>query len=156
MMHNDNLSQTQQGQVALSYELLCLLHWLVEHEAESIKSIIKKAVSTGLKKELHTVDSAREHLTSDDMQQSIIAFFGLLEILLVESINEHITQQAQEKNLIPAVDQIDSTLCDVDTVRSSLEQTTDKIELNPNTNAREQLFKELLKCWKPHNKNIVH
>jgi len=57
---------------------------------------------------------------------------------------------------MPAIDQIDSTVCDDATMRFSIEKTTRKIEHNPDINPREQLLKELLKRWKPHNKNIIN
>ncbi len=158
MINNNNVSNIPNDQFVLSYEMLCLLHWLVEHDADNLKQIIAKALSAGLKNKLHKLNtsSSGNLVMIDDIQQSIVDFFALLEALLLESINERVTQKAREENLIPAIDQIDSTLCDTATVRSSLEQATNTIEHNPDMNAKEQLFKELLKQWKPRNKTMVN
>ncbi len=149
-MPNDN------AQFVLSHELLYLLRWLIEHDANKLKKIITKAVTSGLREEMQKVDNTAELNLSEDMHHSIIDFFELLEELLLDAINEHVAQKAREKNLLPAIDQIDSTVCDDATVRFSVEKATKKMELNPNANPKEQLLKELLKRWKPHNKNVIN
>ncbi len=151
---NNNLFPNNNTQFVLSYELLCLLRWLIEHDADKLKKIIAKAVASGLHEEMQRTDNTSELNLSEDMQHSIIDFFELLEDLLFDTVNEHVVQKAKEKNLFPTIDQIDSTICDDATVRFSVEKVTKKIDHNPNTNAKEQLFKELLKRWNPHNKNI--
>jgi hypothetical protein len=65
-------------------------------------------------------------------------------------------QKAVEKNLMPAIDHIDATLCDTDTVRTSIEKATAKIEINSKDNPQEILFRELLKRWKPPAKNLMN
>lgn len=149
-MPNDN------AQFVLSHELLYLLQWLIEHDTNKLKKIITKAVASGLREKMQKVDNTAELNLSEDMHHSIIDFFELLEELLLDAINEHVAQKAREKNLLPAIDQIDSTVCDDATVRFSVEKATKKMELNPNANPKEQLLKELLKRWKPHNKNVIN
>lgn len=153
---NYNQLPDDNTQFVLSYELLCLLQWLVEHDANKFKKIIAKAVANGLHKKIQQVDNTAELTITDDMHHNIIDFLELLEEFLLEAINEHVAQKAREKNLLPAIDQIDLTACDDATVRSSIEKATKKVEHNPNTNPKEQLFKELLKRWKPHNKNTMN
>ncbi|GMU19642.1 MAG: hypothetical protein AMXMBFR12_08340 [Candidatus Babeliales bacterium] len=89
------------------------------------------------------------------MQHSIIEFFGMLEIILLETMKEQAVQRAVEKNLMTTVDHIDATLCDDDTLRTSIEKATAKSELHPSENAQDLLFKELLKRWKP-TKNMMN
>ena len=73
----------------------------------------------------------------------------MLDALIIETMNEQAVQRAMEKNLLPAIDQIDSNECDNATVRFSIEKATSKYEHNPKENPKELLFKELLKRWKP-------
>jgi hypothetical protein len=77
-----------------------------------------------------------------------------LETLLLETISEHVKEKARQQKLLPALDQIDTNQCDNSTVRSSLEKATSTFAHNPDTNVKELLFKELLKRWKPIDKNI--
>jgi hypothetical protein len=156
MIHNE-LQEDIHAQFTLSYELLCLLRWLIDHDAEKLKKIIKKAISSDqFSQEIKDLDNNDPSEQAEDMQHSIIDFFGMLESLLLESLNEQVEKRAREKNLMPSVEQIDSSICDDATVRFSLEKTTNKIDKNPNINAKEQLFKELLKRWKPHKKNMLN
>ncbi len=157
MIDNDgDFPITKSGQFVLSYELLCLLRWLAQHDTSKLKKIIAQAVANGLQSEMQKKDTITElHAIAEDMQDNIIDFFGLLEVLLLESINQHAEQKAREKNLMPAIDQIDTSLCDNATVRLSVQKTTTKLEHNPNINPKEQFFEELLKRWDPHNKQDV-
>lgn len=154
-MNNNEFSHDTQ--FVLSYELLCLLRWLVEYDAEKIKKIIAKAMASGLMNEVNYIRQHKnEEQTLQEMQHSIVDFFSLLEVLLHETANEQAVQKAVQKNLMPAIDQIDTAACDDATVRLSVEKATAKIEHNPKENPKELLFKELLKRWKPQNKNILN
>jgi hypothetical protein len=150
------LEQDVHAQFVLSYELLCLLRWLTDNNEDKLKKIVKKAInSEGLLKEIKQLDNHQPN-NAEEVQHSIIDFFGMLESILLETLNEQVDKHAREQNLMPAIDQIDAAVCDDATVRFSLEKTASKIDNNPNINAKEQLFKELLKRWKPHKKNILN
>lgn len=146
---------TKKGtQFVLSYELLALLRWLVEHDADKLKKMIGKAITSGLQDELNRIENTDEQSLMEEVQYSITDFLSLLETLMIEVINEHVKQKARHQNLLPSIDQIDSTVCDDSTVRCSLEKATAKIDLNPDANPKELLFEELLRRWKPNNKHI--
>jgi NurA-like 5'-3' nuclease len=155
MIDNSPFSDTAQNQFVVSYELLSLLKWLVEHDAHKLKKIISKALTSGLKKEIRTMDKLSKEDT-EDIHHSIVEFLGLLEVLLHECITEDLAKQAVEKQLIPAIDHIDSTLCDDATVQSSVQKATVKSENNPELNPKELLFEELLKQWKPAKKTVAN
>ncbi len=154
-MNNIKLSSENNTQLTISYELLYLLQWLIEHDDSRLKQMITKALSQGLREEMQKTEKSNE-LVDEMYYHTIIDFFELMEELLAESIREHIEKKAREKNLMPTIDQIDSTLCDDATMRFSIEKTTTKIENDPDINPKEQLLKELLRSWKPHNKNIIN
>ena len=151
-MNNDSFSHDSTSQFALSYALLNLLKWLERNEADKLKKIISKAVAHGLHDEIKQVNTLSDPHLLEEMHHGIIEFFELLDGLLLDAINDHVEQKAREKNLLPTIDQFDSSLLDHETVRSSLENTTKTLDLNPHMNAKEQLCKELLKKWKPLNK----
>ena len=144
------------NQFVISYELLALLRWLIEHEADKLKKIISRAHRSGLHNEMHKIENSQNEQSPEDIQFTLVEFFGLLETLLLESINEKAVQKAVEKNLMPTIDHIDSSICDDATVRFSIEKATNKIELNPQENPQDVLYKELLKRWKPSKKNILN
>jgi hypothetical protein len=119
--------------------------------------MITKALSSGLHEELQNINRVKPNSTSSqEIQYSVTDFFVMLEVLLIDAISKQVHKDAKDQNLMPALDQIDSTLCDKETVQFSLEKATIKMAHNPHANAREILYQELLKHWKPHNKAIVN
>lgn len=160
-MNNDSFNNNNNSaqQFVISYELLCLLRWLLEHDIEKLKKMVSKALATGLKEDIKQFEQFGDVNTDpamiEEIQHSIIEFFSMLETLLLESMKEQAVQKAVEKNLMPTIDHIDSTICDDATVRSSVEKATAKSEQHPKANAQELLFKELLKRWKP-SKNMMN
>lgn len=141
------------AQFTISHETLILLRWLVEYHADELKALIDKALRSGLHE---TFSDNTELVPIQDSHESIIDFFNLLELLLMESTDEHAIQKAQESNLQPTIDQIDSTLCDTMTVQSSIERAATTLKDHPESNARELLFKELLKRWTPHKQQLLN
>lgn len=152
---NEEFTDAQHTQFVLSYELLCLFRWLAEHDIDKLKKIIGAAIASGLHEDIKRVRGTQNHLALEEMQGGIIDFFGLLESLLLDAIKDSVTQQARQKKLMPAIDQIDSTICDDETVQFSLEKAMAKDGASTEQ-TKEVLFKELLKRWKPHKKNLFN
>jgi hypothetical protein len=155
-MNNDSFSHDSNSQFALSYELLHLLKWLGQHDTDKLKKIISKAVTHGLHDNIQKSTTLADPNMLEDMHHGIIDFFELLDTLLSNAINDHVEQKARERNLLPTLDHFDSSLLDNETLRCSVEKTTQKLDLNPHMNPKEQLCKELLKKWKPLNKQSIH
>jgi hypothetical protein len=132
------------------------LQWLTRNDADKLKKIIAKAIAQGLHEEIQKTDNLSDSNLLQDMHHSMIDFFELLDELLFDAMAERTEKKAREKNLLPTIDLIDSTFCDNETVRSSIEKTTKKLDHHPTMNAQEQLFKELLKKWKPVGKNNMN
>lgn len=148
------MAQDSNGQFMISYELLCLLQWLIEHEADTFKTLIEMAFASGFRESM--TETEKNISSIEDMQYNIIDFFTMLETQMIEVTNERAMQDALEKNLMPAIDHIDSTVCDDATVRFSVEKTTSQLKDKPQDNAQETLYKELLKRWKPTDKKVVN
>jgi hypothetical protein len=145
----------ESNQLNLSYELLYLIQWFIEQEPEKFKPLIASALKNGLKTELqHISNNTVDQSMANDMQYNIIDFLGLLEAQLHEVLNEQIMKRVVEKKLMPAIDHIDTTECDTETVQFSVEKATSKLDREPKKNAQELLFQELLKCWKPSKKTL--
>lgn len=156
-MSTNKLHNNNGGQFILSYELLYLLQWLIEHEAEALKKIIVRAVRQGFKDHPSTQgDSIELHVSDAHIQNSIAEFLGLLDLLLIEARNEQDIKKTLERNLIPALNQIDSTMCATETVETSLARASSKIEDHPDENLKDALLKELIKRWKPDKKCLMN
>ncbi|HSW73995.1 MAG TPA: hypothetical protein VLG71_02470 [Candidatus Limnocylindria bacterium] len=157
MNHDNQNDVSHDNQFILSYELLTLLQWMVIHESPKLKRMIAKAMRSGLKQEIErSLHVQHQRQTAEDAQYNVVEFFGMLEALLAETINEQTVQIAMEKNLMPAIDQIDGSVCDDDTIRLSVEKATAALSQKPSANPQDTLFEELLKHWKPSKKSIAN
>lgn len=161
-MNNERFSPTgssEAPQLSISYELLCLLRWLVDHDYDKVKKMVSKALAQGLKDDIQKTEKhfdKKNEAHIEEIQYSIIEFFSMLETTLLESLNEHAIQRATEKNLLPTIEHIDTTVCDDETVRSSIEKVSSKIADSTKEHAQQVLFKELLKRWKPTKKAALN
>lgn len=125
------------------------MQWLIENHSDDIRTMVTSALDDGLEKEIQANSQDQGRHLSNSMQNSIIDFLSLLENVYQEASAERTVQKAMERNLMPAIEHIDTTMCDDATVRFSVEKATSKIERSPESNAQDVLFKELLRCWKP-------
>ena len=154
-METNNFNNSNDNQFMISYELICLLQWIIEHESESFKKVISKALESGFRQAMKRQD-ADDAPELDDIQEVIIDFFELCETLIEEVHHEQSVKKAIAKNLMPAIDHIDSRLCDGDTVRSSVSSTTAHLDDAPQESAKEILYRELLRQWKPNKKSTLN
>ncbi len=159
-MNNDNFLQ-EGTQFVLSYELLCLLRWLIDHHPHQLQQLITKALSAGLysqiQNQIHNPMSEQTIAQDNELvQQSIIDFCAHLEVMLHEQITVLLKQKAREQDLLTTVEHIDGEACDQDTVRESIEKVTAHHKKKTDNNSKELLYKEILKRWKPHDKKIIN
>lgn len=144
-------------QCELSFELLYLLKWLTEYELGTLKKIIERAIQNGFRSQLSkSQDELHDQSSMAPIHHSIIDFLDLLDTLLHEAINEHSLKTAYQKNLMPSINKIDGMSYDTAIVQHSLDKTITHLEHNPEANAKELLFKELLKRWKPGSKKAIN
>jgi hypothetical protein len=57
---------------------------------------------------------------------------------------------------MPAIEHIDQTSCDPEMVHLSIEHASTQKAKNPQVNAQELLYKELLRRWKPSKKQLIN
>lgn len=143
------------NQFVITHELLSLILWIIEHEDGSMAKMVHKAFASGLK---HTIKKNRQmddQQILEDAQQAIIDFFGILESHMIDAMHEQSMKRAVQKNLLPAIDKIDSVTCNAGVIRRSIEKATRSFTNSPET-AKKALYKELLKRWKPKKNQIAN
>jgi hypothetical protein len=143
-------------QFAISFELLCLLRWLIEHESYKIKKMVTQALTEGLAQQLDHLANYSDNEALEEAQENMIEFFRSLESMLMETLQEQALNIAREKNLMPAIEHIDTTICDEAVLKLSLAKARNKIIRNPRKNSQEILLKEILGNWSPGKKDIAH
>lgn len=149
-----DISTNTSGQLIVSRELILLIRWLMENQEEALRKMVKKAVAHDAHTEQVDPLSMEFGIESlEDMNQHLGDFFILLESLLEDAISQQVLQTARAKNLMPTIDHLDGSSYAPETVRACLEKTAKKLATDPTSNAKEQLFEELLKQWRPATKH---
>ena len=139
-------------QFVISSELLQLLEWLIDHEQENLKKLIKRAVQ----QDFITYKNGHVQNRSDDLQQSIIDFFILVDMLLHDALHEDEAQDALQRALIPALNHLDKNMYDSQSVETSIAKARAAATDPRGKDPKEILFKELLRRWKPSKKLAVN
>lgn len=145
----------------ISHELLKLLEWLMDHEQESIRKLVKNIVQQDAFIQAHIDPNAQ----TEDLQQSIVDFFAMLDALIAESTHEDETETVILRSRLPALNNLDTKLYDAAAIATSIEKATEavlKAEKSNRPNKKQEkevspkdiLCKELLKRWKP-DKSLV-
>lgn len=142
--------------LAISHEVLMLLRWLVEHHAEELTKLTRRALYDGLHDTLLHMYQGEQIHSIEEAYADATHFFKLIEEILIKELDEHRAYQSQAKNLQETVNRIDSTLCDVRIVQSSIAQTSAHIKKNPDNSPKELLYKELLRQWRPRKSNLIN
>jgi len=136
-------------QFAISHEVITFLRWLTENHPTKLQELTKLALNDGL---LKKTQLAHELCMEDEeTQATILDFFGTLEIIMHEALEEYAASKAHQNRLQNTIDQIDGTFCDTGTVKTSLENATTSLAMNPEKSPKELLFTEILKQWRPNN-----
>jgi hypothetical protein len=154
-MNSDSLFEN--SQLVVSYELLQFLRWIVTSNPEGLHVLMRQSLEA--KPALATTRNTQNNETapsSEELQRSVIDFFDLLETKIQDLNSCDYEMRPAEQALSPTVTSIDSSLCDENTVALSIAQATSQFNFSTPQNAKEMLYKELLKNWRPRNKNLLH
>ena len=141
------------NQFVISYELLALLEWFIEHEEPAVTALIRKALAQGLtlNKSAHTMSGAE----NADLQHIIVDYLAFLDLLLHEAVNEDEVEQVVQRALIPAINHIDKRMYDESTVSVSIAKAQAVAWKRTSFETKNVLCKELLRRWKP-GKHVMH
>lgn len=153
---------TMSSNLSLSFELICLMGWLLKHDKEKLKLLVKEAVEHGLAGELDNINSADYLAASDQMHTTIEDFMEYLENLLIESVEGADVIEADiaaRDTLMATVKKIDNQTFDNRTLWLSMQQAKSQLikkmkaeqQSSEEQEAKLMLFDQLLKNWSPSN-----
>ena len=137
----------------VSYELLNLLEWLVNHEQENLEKLIRYAIK-------HGFTTKNTHFSSDDdareLQTAVINFLGIVDVMLQEASNENDVEGVLQRSMIPALKNIDFADYDSSSIATSIARATEAVATKRKAVDSKDVFcRELLRRWKPHKKKAV-
>ncbi len=139
----------QDDQFVISYELLYIFHWILKYEQHAFKELVYRAFAQGIDDTSIRQDLASQVQNSEDMQNSIVDFFTVIEEYLRNIADEASTKNIMHNQVLKTLAHIDPKRFDPSTIKSSMVAAAEKIDVNNQSQAKEFLLKELLKQWNP-------
>ena len=153
MRQNEGVT-VMSANLSVSFELICLMGWLLRNDKSTLRSLVKKALHDGAGEQIINAGGleSRPKEMSDAMGQTISDFFNTLEAMIGEEMDFDQMSESFE-----ALEQLKNVNIDGKAVWSALAQTRETVdgqasELDENGKAdlfREELFKNLLRNWEP-------
>ncbi|MCL4380454.1 hypothetical protein M1466_03145 [Candidatus Dependentiae bacterium] len=139
--------------MVVSQELLMLLESIMSNHTDELKRFLAHVLAQQGATARETPVMAQSH---DDAHEQIVNFLSLLEMLMYEIKTDSSVQAIVQRHQMPAIQHIDHTDCDDETIATSVIKANSTLEKHPGMNPQEVLYKELLRRWKPSKKTSVN
>lgn len=169
------------AQISLSFELISLLNWLLRHEKVTLNTMLKQALEHGFAEELERVDAASMAAAeSEELYSTVLDFLEYLEQSLVKNLESIHVDNKTKDAIMPTLQKLEADSLDHKTLWLSMQQTKARMlkakqlitqqqppkaaktessgeAKNSHTeHANKILFEQLLKNWKPNNKDVMN
>ncbi len=149
--------------LSLSFELICLMEWLLKHEKNMLNGLIKQAIKGGLAADL-------KHPRTDDgvevieqLYRIMIDFLSYLERALADNLDRVESTEKGQKSVLNLLRYLDRECIDDRTVRTSVQEASKQLDelcaSKDDSNdymARRLFCKVLLKEWNPKSTEELH
>lgn len=171
------------AQISLSFELICLINWLLKNEPAMLNTLVKNAIERGFVDELEKVEMleqspSTETEATDNLYNTLLDFLEFLEHTLIKNLETVQVDNTTKDAILPALQKLEVDSLDVKTMWLSMQQT--KARVNKKMRAKntqcsnshnhdvvekpklaiesptEILFEQLIKNWKPNNKETIN
>ena len=163
-------------QISLSFELICLISWLLKNDKAMINTLVKHALDNGFVEEIAKIDAENHGEVAENMYSNLVTFLEYLEKTLLKNLENVQFDHKTKDAIFPTLQKLETDNLDFKTMWLSMQQTKARVSrANPkvttlinNPSARQRndhivsadaagiLFEELLKHWKPNNKETVN
>ncbi len=149
-------------QISLSFELICLLSWLLKNEQAMLNTLIKHAVEHGFAEEIGKIDETDYLKVSDHLYDTVLDFLDFLEKNMIKNLETIQIDHKTKDVILPTLQKIEAGSMDFKTIWLSMQQTKARVgkthTVAPENiqNPTEILFERLLKNWKPNNKETLN
>ena len=166
------------AQISLSFELVSLLNWLLRHEKTMLNTMVKHALERGFAEELEKIDPSTANADSEELYNTVLDFLDHLEHTVIKNLETVNVDNKTKDAIMPTLQKLEGDNLDQKTLWLSMQQTKARIlkaqqtrtqkvtaENNPRQEtkvieqtqqANEILFEQLLKNWKPTNKETMN
>jgi len=150
--------------LSVSFELICLMGWLLKKDKPALQQLIQKALAGGVSESIVKLQAARPTELSDVMEKTVSEFFEYVEMVLAEGVPVVKSKSALSIESISEIKKIDQVSIDQRVLWLSVNQANESVaqkgsELNQA--AKEALFKSefyksLLANWAVQIEDILN
>lgn len=155
--------------LSLSFELICLMGWLLKHNKTELVNLILTALDSGFAEELHSIDM--KEFFDDEMNGNGIVhqFFSVLEQELLTKLEGAVLDRPSTGLLVDELKKFDGQVLDPRSLFVSLQavkkkfiagntllQEDDQPLDGRSTELRSLLFEQVLKDWHPSQQDLLH
>ncbi|QQR49399.1 hypothetical protein IPF37_00945 [bacterium] len=123
--------------LSLSFELIYLIGWLLKNEKQALNALIKGAINKGLGQELNAINPQDHSKVNEQLYNTLIDFLNFMEDSLLNNMDNLQIDTKTEKAMLAALRKVDLDALDVNTVRTSMQQTKDELSAKSPTTAED-------------------
>ncbi len=139
--------------LSVSFELICLMGWLLKKDKTALQQLIQKALAGGVSDSIAQLQHARPAELSDSMAQTVAEFFEYIEAVLAQGVPS--MKNGAGSSFAPEIKKIDQQTLDPKVVWLAVSQTKEAVnavsagltESEKNDLFKHELYKNLLKNW---------
>ena len=149
----------------LSLELIYLLDWLLKHEQNRLRAIIKRAVQMGLMQKISGAHSLKieDSLATEDLQHSFVEFMNFLEETLAKTLNTLHEGRQLQFDLATLYKELNIDNVDGHTALAILQEAQHELahcakneDAASSSELKKALLTKVLKNWKPQRHDLEH
>lgn len=148
--------------ISLSFELICLMSWLLKNEKQAVNALIKQAVKHGFTENLELMGEQENGLMSEQLYTTVLDFLIFLENSLIKQLDDAVTSNSDQKELLPTLKKIDAhfdsrtLLASIRQAKSRLAKYNKKLQDENKKETQQVLFESMLTNWKPNEEDLVN
>ena len=141
--------------LSVSFELICLMGWLLKKDKTALQQLIQKALAGGVSDSIAQLQSSRPSEISDTMAETVTEFFEYIETVIAQGVPGVKSGRGVGSFLDPELKKLDQHALDPKVVWLAISQTKEAVsaisiglsEQEKNDLFKHELYKNLLKNW---------
>lgn len=151
--------------LSLSFELICLMGWLLKHEKTTLNALVQQAMKNGLGQALKEINPDEYAKLSEELHATILDFLFYLEETLAYNLDK--TENSEEEKIVITqkiahpLKKLNYENIDHQTLKMSVRQAKAELSekksesLDPDQ-ARQLLYEHIMKNWKPSKNEVMN
>ena len=130
-----------------------------------LNALVKHAAKNGFNQELSSMLNDENMKQNDELYNTLVDFINFLEESLTAQLDQNSEEENTEQVLMPMIQQLNNDAIDFQTLQTSIQKTREHLETTSSnqTNQTEKveyaknvLFEQILKNWKPTKNDPLH